>query len=452
MKKSLLFMALAAFAVSMNAQRKVSVVDGTTTIKAKSAIESAWTANRPTVKAITVKADSDVPDPVAGYANPKGTLFVGIDENFYSFQEILVVPLNNDISFKANVTEGEGTSFNWNYANGEIVEGEGGPEYKILTSSDTTLTIPAFLEVEQVLPAPTLASTVKGGTKLKPIVKDTTFTLCSMIVGGLDSESLVDETEPDAHHWTLSNANVANEDYVGLLGLSYYMAMTEESDQRLGSLFGVQDAQLVGFVEYYDHISDYVLRGIQAWVVPNTEAELTDESLNFAVLKLTEEGWADMGVEASITVGNPVDIGIQAYPLIINFTEPQLISEDIIVFLQPSDLDATFCPLAWTAPEFFINDNGTHSMILCNFTYNGNPFSNYFLDCVLTKGDGNYTNSWSIGIDASHDPDDVAGLQNGINNLQNDKKVTAGTYDLQGRRVKNTQKGVFIVNGQKIIK
>jgi hypothetical protein len=54
----------------------------------------------------------------------------------------------------------------------------------------------------------------------------------------------------------------------------------------------------------------------------------------------------------------------------------------------------------------------------------------------------------NIGILVDGESDDATG----ITETENGKLKTENYYDLSGRRVQNAQKGVFIVNGKKVVK
>ena len=54
----------------------------------------------------------------------------------------------------------------------------------------------------------------------------------------------------------------------------------------------------------------------------------------------------------------------------------------------------------------------------------------------------------NIGILVDGELDDATGIRE----TENGKRKTENYYDLSGRRVQNAQKGVFIVNGKKVVK
>ena len=440
MKKHLLLSLFTIFTLAGNAQENVVDYTQSMPLRQPSVLSGFFAPHR------NISTKAEVAGPTAYYSRPEGLLFFGMSYRGIHARHHGFAPQGVDIVYSGVAT---GDKAIWNY---ELEYNSDGspltPLTKDFTAEDPTLTI---TYEDGGYYAPELRATVGSGET----AKDSAYCIVLSRIWTRSSTGEIFGSGDEMYDIPVGNYNGR---YFGFLDNAYLYAATnnEDSDKRIAEGFGLQAAHVGGFYEYLPLMNgvSYALYGADAIIYAEEQPQNTD---------IAVEVYETMDGEI-IDPDNPLTVmnAAAVYPLYysdnslmgygIRFAAPQAITangEIMLHFVNTEESTLSFSPCLVVS-----NDPDTKVYATCDFEYSVGGETKaikYPVDFLQYNG-GYHVTGLATGLIMSYHPFDVEEVQNGINNLQNDKKISASTYDLQGRRVKNAQKGVFIVNGQKIIK
>ncbi len=451
MQKPLLIAALAAFALTASAQKRLPKIQ----------------KNLKTVEAVGLKATGNLAtgirkaprltteNPTASYNRGGGIWWLGYDYQAVAAGAYGLAAPGVDITFTANVT---GESSKWSYVTGV---NEAGDDYaygeKDVTTADSTLSMNL---TDLYAPAPALYSTSSVGTsRLNATeVTDTAAALFEGIQFGSGTYGYFSETDTATGETVNYNFPICNynlNDYAGTgASLQYLGVNSADAGNALGSAFGVSNLTIKSAAEYFvnETGAPMYITGGDAWLYAANAP--TADSIVAEILSdddLSVIGTLNFDDVSTISSSSG---SLMAYGVHFTASSPIEATGNVIFNIRPADGSTyIFSPRVVVTTD---NGDGTYGYIIMDYTYTSEEgdvdYENDFMDVdIFNWGDATlHSASWAMGLTMSFDKE-AAEAETGITTVKQTR--TDGTiYDLQGRRVANAGKGIYVINGKKVIK
>lgn len=448
MQKSLLLIAFAAFALTASAQKPaVKVSKNIKTIEAVG-LRSKADLHKDVRKAHRLTQET----PTAYMYRDDGIFWLGMNYQGNAGGAYGLAAPGVDITFYADVT---GESSKWNYVSAVSEDGNGFTySEKTITQADSTLT----MNFESAyVPNPVLTSSSQVGTS-RLNAKTVTDTAAALFAGiqfgggtyGYFSET--DATTGEVVYYDFPICNYSVADYAGSgTGAAYLTVNDATSAANLGNAYKVSNMTIKSAAEYFVNTTGapMYITGGDAWIYSTAGAPSSE---NFVAEILSEEDLSVLGtlrIATSETI-NSKDGSLYAYGL--HFTADKAIEAkgSVLLNVRPAEgSDYSFVPRICVVTD---QGDGNYGYVIADFTYNDADYEDQFLgNDLFTWGDDSlHASGWIMGLTMSFsksEADAVLGI-NGVNNAVKSDVV----YDLQGRRVAKAEKGIYVVNGQKVIK
>lgn len=472
MKKSLLFLALAVIAVGVNAQRFVPAKKSfvRTELKATPQVVDFRTPGFTTNKVMRAPRKLTTENPTVQAFRPLG--FFWYIENWDGSQAsngLAIGPCNVDVTYEALFSAEKSK---WLYVSG--FDGDTPiTQEKAVTESDSTLT----LNLESgYYPAPTAVVESKvGASALKAkVVNDTTNFAADGMLLGFNSDATF------SNQGTGVDMAVGNFDptyYAGSANLgSYFATNSETANTNLaeklfgGAKKGVISAKTLAFAEYFPMLpGSKALINRLDFTLYNPGSAPTDEDVVLAILPVNSDG--NIGEPLTLfTLDNSTEFkndqdahwGHSCTFTPMDGTPTLIEGQDFIVQIANIEgSDYNIVPLTNVVTD---TGDGNFAYALVSIDYykedgDGNFTEETGTDVFMQRlnvfnwGQDGLTNT-TIGVKLhmTYDPVEIEEFETGIAapSVQND--AANATFDLLGRRVMKAQKGIFIENGQKVIK
>ena len=470
MKKFLLFLALAAITSGLNAQRF------TTRAAAKPA--KALTA-QPTK--LSLKADRAsqknvfrAPNrmtstaPSAEAYRPYGYFwFTQTYETSWGQDGLGFGPANVSSAFEGTF---DGEESKWIYA--VETDANGTPLWREqeVNGSDSVL----ILQFDQgYWPAPAaVASSLVGTNPLKATQQSDTATCASvgLIIG--QSSSAVFQNNTTGEYVDIPVGNFDPTLYVGSASIGQLFAINSDAaNANLANAFGgaaagITSAETLAFGEYMAKYpqAEALLKGVDMFIINEEEIAPEASDLNIAILPVDENGrignpigFFEVGdVTEALRYQDGALFGFGVHFVPAGGAPALLIDGDYFIQIINTQ-ESTY---SW-APVTFVVANSTdgaygYAFVSLVGTENGEEFNDVFPQSVnvFNWGSAAYSNPTILaGVNLSYDAEEIVAFREGINTPTANKfDRNLGTFDLQGRRIAAPAKGVFIQNGQKVIK
>lgn len=455
MKRTLLLSALAAFGLASMAQTQLQEVNlsGRNAVTTLSLNQKAVNKARKALQASKVGARITTVTPTAFYARPEGGFWLGANNQFNAYQGYLVAPANIALEFQGVMV---GEKCMWKYADPAQKVSENQQEYTYLTKdihggtdSVLTVTYPAA-----TLPAPQLICTSKvGSSPLNAKTKADTFSVGNIIAyggGALHKESLYPCVNYDINR------------FVGTISVSDYFGFNNDKantniTKTFSKKYGNQDLKVTAAYELFrlnSNATAYVLGGDAMFYSDNAEdVKVSDVVVD--LIPLENGRLASEPMQAQLTVDKVTLIpaqGQQAAIYVVHFAAKEAIAvnQSVMVRVRPSATSTkAFSPVPMISQGMSDGQTGYGAI---SFNYKGKDYKDLPLSINIFQFDNDgkfHAFNWGIGLDLTYNQKE-ANAYTGIATPNTAVRVSNATYDLQGRRVENSAKGLYIQNGKKV--
>ncbi|MBO6190104.1 MAG: hypothetical protein J6N92_04745 [Alloprevotella sp.] len=464
MKKSLLLTLALVVAATAAAQRTFTKVNAEKTLK-PTTLMTTKPGMKAARKAMPARFTSE--KPTAFYSRPEGLFFYGMDytgsmgRGAYAY-----APVGAPLNMKAVVSA---ENSKWVYATGIDETGE---DYvyaeKEITTADSSLSV-TYNDVDW-FPAPALLGISKVGESALKAKLDTAAyqTAAALVVGGAPADVYSDQ---DGNGYPMPATNYAPSVYAGAGGiLDDFATNSAEADAVLAGEYGIAAIHTDAFLEFFSFAegSKAVLNGIDLVVkagqrnVENYTDETEDLELSditVQILPLLPGG----AIGAPIAELIPTDMEIMPYSdgsgvwghgFRFEAETPIICEGSFFVLITPANDEAVFAPLAMVTTDV---DNPSSCFALCTIQEeeDSEPYQDLVSTSFYWAQDYSMANlATCVGAMLSYDPDDIAAAEEalaGVHTPTQKEQKSGVSYDLTGRRVSATQKGIVIVDGKKVI-
>ena len=455
MKRTLLLSALVAFALTSSAQTQLHEVSlsGRNAVTTLSLNQKAVKKARKALQANKVGTRITTVTPSAFYARPAGCFWAGANNQFNAYQGYLIAPANTALEFQGVMV---GEKCKWMYPDPAQNLTEDQQDYTYLTKdihggtdSVLTVTYPAA-----ALPAPQLISTSKVGTSpLTAKTKADTFSVGNVIAYGgraLRRETLFPSVNYDVRHMA-GTVNIS--DYFGFNNEKANTNITKAFSKKYGN----QDLKLTAAYELFrfnSNATGYILGGEAMFYSDGTQ-EVKASDVVVELIPLENGRPANEPMQAQLTADKVTLIpaqGQQAAVYVVHFSakEAIAINQNVLVRLRPSATSTQAFSLVPIISKGMSDGQTGYGAI--SFSYNGKDYKDLPISINIFQFDNDgkfHAFNWAVGLDLTYDPKE-ANAYTGITTPNTAVRVSNATYDLQGRRVENPAKGLYIQNGKKV--
>ncbi len=463
MKKSLLFMALAAIAVGASAQ----------TFKVKDArrnarVEMKAEPQQLSFQQSTLNTASRIARAPRRVTTEEPTVQAYRPNGFYWFLQnwngseapagLAIGPSGVENVFTADFSA---ESSKWVYS----TERDGDqflPQEVDVTESDSTLAVtyePGFW------PTPMAVVSSKVGTKLKnTLVADTAVFASYGLCVGFNSNGVLTNNDNEFVEMGVGNYDpnyfLGSSNAVGVFETNSEEAVTQLTELFGGEAAGVLSATTLGLGEYYpmNAESEALITSIDATFC-NPDAAPTDEDVVAYLMPIVDGNIADPiaafylseSVEWQYDDNSHMGHSCHFVP-----EAPVLVSGDF--FVQFVNVEGSYYQLAPTIPVVNDYNDGSYGYAIVELQVLDDQDQEQTKVILQSTNIFTFPNHPSYIVPSNgflthmtYDPVEIADYKTGISNTVIADRNATHTYDLQGRRVMGAQKGVFIVNGQKVI-
>lgn len=447
MKKSLLLTAIAAIALTASAQRPTTHVRKYLKTLEPKALLSKEDISKKANKTRGVRRLT-TQTPKAQMWRATGIFWLGMDYLANGGGAYGLAAPGVDIPFYGSVT---GESSKWKYASAVAADGTITYSEQALVEEDTIL----YMNLKDAyVPNPELTSTSQVGTSRlnAKTVTDTAATLFTGIQFGGGTYGYLSDTNEDGTvtYYDLPICNYSLNDYVGSGSGSNYLAVNSATAANaLGTAYGVSNMTIKAATEFFYNETEapMYITGGDAWIV--SDEVPTNENLKAELMG--DLDWDKLG-EMSITDVKPIysqSGQLMAYGVHFAPAKPVEIYGSFHLSLRPADGSTfSFSPRLCVVDD---TDDGCWGYVVTDFTYNDKDYEDeLFAVDIFNWGDGYATSGHVMGLTMSFSKTEAEDVM-GVESVKTNSKPDA-IYDLQGRRVAKTDKGIFIVNGKKVIK
>lgn len=454
MQKPLLIAALAAFALTASAQKRLPKLQ--TNLKTVEAVGLKATGNLAT--GIRKAPRLTTENPTASYNRGGGIWWLGFNYRASAAGAYGLAAPGVNIIFAANVT---GESSKWSYVSG-LNEAQDGYAYaeKDVTTKDSTLSMNL---TNLYVPAPALYSTSSVGTS-RLNAKEVTDTAASLFEGiqfgggtyGYFSDT--DETTGETVNYNFPICNYNLNEYAGTGAASDYLGVNSPAaNEALGnaySAYGVSNLTIKSAAEYFvnDTASTMYVTGGDAWLYADNAP--TSDSIVAEILSdddLSVIGTLNIDDVSTITSQSGT---VMAYGVHFTASSPIETKGNVIFNIRAAEgTSYTFTPRIVVTTD---DGDGTYGYVIVDYTYATEEgdvdYENDFLDVdMFNWNDATlHSASWAMGLTVNFDKE-AAEAETGITTVKQ-TRTDGAIYDLQGRRVAKAEKGIFIINGKKVVK
>lgn len=448
MQKSLLLTAFAAFALTASAQKPQTQVRSyqkdieSVTLKSKSDF------NRNTRRAHRLTQNT----PTATMYRGGGVFWMGVNYEYNGSGAYGLAAPGVDITFDADVT---GESSKWHYVSAVGADGRTFTySDKEITTSDSTLTMNF---ADAYVPNPELTSTSQVGTSRlnAKAVTDTAAVLFEGLQFGGGTYGYFSDTDESTgqriyYDFPICNFNL--NDFAGTSANTKYLGVNSAAaGANLGPVFDVSNMTIKSAAEYFINTTEapMYITGGDIILVSDAGAP-SAESLVGEVL--SDEDLSVVGtfyVDDVKTITNSAG-AITGYGVHFKASKPIEAKGNVLFNVRPAEgSDYTFSPRIVVVTD---NGDGNYGYIMADFTANDVDYEDQFIGNDIFDFNDNtlHASGWLMGLTMSFSKAEADAVL-GIHSASNTTKADAA-YDLQGRRVAKTEKGIYVVNGTKVIK
>ncbi|MBR1652901.1 MAG: hypothetical protein IJ692_05870 [Alloprevotella sp.] len=474
MKKTLLFMALVAITLGASAQTLRTVKNArtlNTELKATPKLVDFRSQGTMTSKVMRAPRRLTSETPTVQAYRPEG--FFWFFENWDGSSApdgVALGPSGVDVTFFANFSA---ENSKWLYSDEKDGEEYSWKEQDV-TEADSALTANYGVGF---WPAPmAIVSSRVGASALKAqtVADSATFAASAMAIGFNGDGVMTNSAEEFV---PMAVGNVDPTYYLGSANIgSHFATNSETADNALatqmfgGEKYGVVSATTHAFIEFFpmNEGSEALINSID-FTMYNPDQEPAADDVLAAVLPVLPNGQfgEPLGVFALSDYTTFTNNKGEHWGHSCSFTPldgtPVLVEGQsfVVEFSNAEGSEFSIVPLTNVVTD---TGDGNYGYALLSVNYHPEDEEGNFTEEVATDtflqetdvynwGDDSYVNtSLGIRLHMSYDPAEVEAHKTGIKTTTVAKKGAAGTFDLQGRRVANAQKGVFIENGQKVIK
>lgn len=354
-----------------------------------------------------------------------------------------------DIPFYGSVT---GESAKWKYASAVDEAGNITYSEQALVGEDTIL----YMKLKDAfVPNPELTATSQVGSSrlTAKTVTDTAATLFKGIQFGGGTYGYFSKTNEDGTrtYYDFPICNYSLNDYEGSgSGLNNLAVNDATAASNLAPVYGVSNMTIKAATEYFYNETEapMYITGGDAWIVSN-DGEPTNETLKAEfLLDYDMSKLGEMHI-SSVTPITGSDGNIMAYGVHFQTDSVVTIYGSFHFALRAAEgSNYTFSPRLAVVDD---TDDGCWGYIVTDFTYNNNDYEDQCLDVnIFNYGSGYTCSGYVMGLTMSFDEEEAKNAL-GVESVKTNSKADV-IYDLQGRRVAKADKGIFIVNGKKVIK
>lgn len=468
MKKTLLFLALAATSLSTTAQQVVSQSRKTATAPMKGVVQpAAFKIDAAPTRTFGTKARITTQNPSVQVYRPAGVFWLTQTyDSQFAPNGLAFGPANASLVFTGKFS---GEESKWIFATAKDETETFIVQEQAVAPADSTLTL-AF--EPGLYPAPMGVSTSKVGTNAltAKTVSDTASFATSGLLIGLNSNKILEKQDRSPVDMPVGNYDpsvyLASIPTVDLFGVN-----NETSAQALANAFGgaaqgIISARTLAAVEFFpmNPEAKALLHGFAATIY-SEEGAPTENDLGLAVGPIDANGRLREPVAVFLIDNVTEALKDRDNKLIgygVHFTPtngiPWLIEGQSfyaqIVNMQGSNY--SWAPVTTVTVD---TGDGDYGYVLVELTRKNadQEVKSVVLQTtnVYNWGNPSYINP-SLGVSCymSYDQDEIEAFQTGIATPKTEQAagVKSGTFDLQGRRVSKAVKGLYIENGKKVLK